>query len=106
MKLHRTLTFFAALALGSLAAQAGPAQSNAQQYFVTSDITSTSTSTSTLTRAEVMAARKAGTMPGNDDWLQTPAPQAVVGHPRTREEVRAEAIEAAHSGFSVINGED
>ena len=101
MTMRRTFTLFASLAFASLAAHAAPVQPYGEQYSVAQ-----TTTTSTLTRAEVMAARKAGTMPGNDDWLQTPAPQAVVGHPRTREEVRAEAIEAAHSGFSVINGED
>lgn len=110
MKLHRTLTFFAALALGSLAAQAGPAQSNAQQYFVTSDITSTSTSTSTLTRAEVLAdlkaARQAGTLPRNGNWSNAPAPLFKAGGGRTRSEVRAEAVEAARSGSSVINSDD
>ncbi len=108
MKLHRTLTFFAALALGSLAAQAGPAQSNAQQYFVTSDITSTSTST--LTRAEVLAdlkaARQAGTLPRNGNWSNAPAPLFKAGGGRTRSEVRAEAVEAARSGSSVINSDD
>ena len=108
MKLHRTLIFFAALALGSLAAQAGPAQSNAQQYFVTSDITSTSTST--LTRAEVLAdlkaARQAGTLPRNGNWSNAPAPLFKAGGGRTRSEVRAEAVEAARSGSSVINSDD
>lgn len=108
MKLHRTLTFFAALALGSLTAQAGPAQPNAQQYFVTSDITSTSTST--LTRAEVLAdlkaARQAGTLPRNGNWSNAPAPLFKAGGGRTRSEVRAEAVEAARSGSSVINSDD
>ena len=108
MKLHRTLTFFAALTLGSLAAQAGPSQPQAQpqvQPYVT-----TSASTSTLTRAEVIAdlkaARQAGTLPRNSHWSHVPAPLSTAGGPRTRAEVRAEAVEAARSGFSVINGED
>ena len=110
MKLHRTLTFFAALTLGSLAAQAGPSQPQAQPQVQPYVTTSASTSTSTLTRAEVIAdlkaARQAGTLPRNSHWAHVPAPLSKAGGPRTRAEVRAEAVEAARSGFSVINGED
>ena len=64
---------------------------------------------STLTReaviAELVAARKAGTLPRDGEWYNVPAPISTQsGTVLTREAVRAEAMAAAKAG-TIVHGD-
>ena len=103
MYLYRTLSLAAAMALGTMAAQAAPQNTYGETY------PAAQTTRSTLTRAEVtaelVAARQAGTLPRAGDWSNVPAPLALAAHPRTREDVRKEAMATAKAGSTAVDEE-
>lgn len=74
MNTYRTLAAVTALSLGALAANAAPQEDYEINYPAATPAAAPSTVTREAVITELIAARKAGTLPREGDWYNEPAP--------------------------------